>query len=792
MSAPMTMPAATSVATEQLQRRQWRIRGRVQGVGFRPFIYRLARAHQLTGSVLNDSAGVLIEAQGTPEQLMQFAAEIRTNKPASAVIQEMIGQRLRPRDGETTFAIHRSAVSQAARTEIAPDLATCPACRAELRDPHDPRRHGYPLINCTECGPRFSIVRDVPYDRANTSMAGFAMCEACRREYSDVTDRRFHAQPTACRECGPAFALVDARGPGTCADPVREAADRLIAGQVIAVKGIGGFHLAVRADDERAVQRLRETKHRLAKPFAAMVGDLVRARALVSLGARAAGVIASAAAPIVLAPRRADAPVARAVAPASHRLGVMLAYTPLHQLLFDQLGDRCPALVMTSANDSDEPLVFTDDEAASRLGQSCDAMLTHQRPIERPVDDSVVLDAGERPPIVIRRSRGYVPTPIPVPPECDLPGLCVGGELKSVVGVVRDGSVILSQHLGDLQHARTYANFKRATEDLLRLFDVRPEWVAHDMHPGYVSTLYARQLAAALRAPRVQVQHHYAHAVSALVEHGLTGPALAVVCDGTGYGPDGTAWGGELLSVDLKGYTRLAHLQKIRLAGGDAAAKQAWRSALSLLQAAVGDGFLDHPVATRLAPQPDQARFVGQMLRNGTNCVTSTSAGRVFDGVAALLGLCATNSFEAQAPLALEAAAAARVGQLRTAKRPLFELRGNGCMTVDLTPLVREILGAHGHGTPVEELAALFHDQFVAAWEAAVLRASDATGLICVVLSGGVFCNEIVDRELTERLTARGLHVLRHEIVPPNDGGLALGQAALAGFRARRAQKVRR
>jgi hydrogenase maturation protein HypF len=446
---------------------------------------------------------------------------------------------------------------------------------------------------------------------------------------------------------------------------------------------------------------------------------------------------------------------------------------------------------VTSANDSDEPLVFTDDEAASHLGRSCDAILGHQRPIERPVDDSVVLDAGNRAPVIIRRSRGYVPTPIPLPHECDLPGLCVGGELKSVVGVVRDGNVVLSQHLGDLQHARTYANFKHATEDLLKLFDVQPRWIAHDAHPGYVSTLYARQLAGALRVPRVPVQHHYAHAMSALVEHGLTGPALAVVCDGTGYGPDGTIWGGELLAVDLKGYKRLAHLQRIRLAGGDAAARQTWRSALSLLQAALGDGFLDHPAAARLAPQPEQARFVAQMLRTGTNCVMSSSAGRVFDGVAALLGLCATNSFEAQAPLALEAAAAARVGQLPPAKRPLFELRGNGCMTVDLTPLVREILNAHAHGTPAEELAALSHEQFVAAWEAAVVRASDATGLICVVLSGGVFCNEIVDRELWNRLMARGLHVLRHELVPPNDGGLALGQAALAGFRARRAQKVR-
>jgi hydrogenase maturation protein HypF len=361
--------------------------------------------------------------------------------------------------------------------------------------------------------------------------------------------------------------------------------------------------------------------------------------------------------------------------------------------------------------------------------------------------------------------------------------------LKSVVGVVRGGEVILSQHLGDLEHARTYANFKRTVADLLKLFDVCPRWVAHDLHPGYMSTTFAKHLAASLRVPHVGIQHHHAHAAAVLAEHQMSGPALAVVCDGTGFDDDGTIWGGELLSVDLQGFRRLAHLQKIRLAGGDASAKQPWRCGMSLLQAALGDVALAHPLAVELASHPEHARFVAQMLRSGANCVTSSSAGRIFDGVAALLRLCSINSYEAEAAMALEAAAARAGSAPKPPEHPLFELRGTGCFTIDLVPLIREIVRGRGQGEPAELLAARFHEQFVAAWEAAVVRASDETGLIAVVLTGGVFCNEILDRELTRRLRARGLHVLRHNQVPPNDGGLALGQAAIAAFRARQMQE---
>jgi hydrogenase maturation protein HypF len=777
----MTTASASKIRSQTLQRRRWRITGRVQGVGFRPFVHRTATAHGLSGFVLNDAAGVVVEAQGTLRQLNSFANDMRVAKPALAVIHDIVITKIPTRDAETGFTIEQSLGDASPRAEIAPDLALCPACLADMNDVVDRRRFGYGLVNCTDCGPRFSIIREVPYDRPNTTMANFAMCADCRREYDDPADRRFHAQPTACHACGPKVELVDPHGAKIAGDPIRVAAERLARGEIVAIKGIGGFHLAVRADSEDAVQRLRQIKHRSFKPFALMCKDVAAAEQIVNLGERARAALSSSAAPIVLAPRHSGAAVAPSVAPASHRLGVMVAYTPIHHLLFAAASGRFGALVMTSGNDSDEPLVFTNEDAVEHLGRMCDSILWHDRPIERPVDDSVILDAGgAREPIVLRRSRGYVPTPLLLPDGLKSQGLCVGGELKNAVAVVRENQVILSQHLGDLEHARTYANFKRAVADLLRLFAIKPQWIAHDLHPSYVSTMYAAQLAREMHVPRVRPQHHYAHAAAVLAEHGQMGPALAVVCDGTGYGTDHTIWGGELLSVDFKGFRRLGHLRPLRLPGGDAAAKQPWRSAMALLLNAFGDEFADHPIVEQMAPDAEQARFVVEMLRTRANCVSSSSAGRVFDGVAALLGICRENHFEAQAPLALESAAWEFGAITATAPppQPLFDLREHG--EIDLSPLVRELVGRRLRGAPAEELASLFHDQFVAAWEAAVMRAVEQTKLIEVVLSGGVLCNEIVDRCLTERLAERGLHVLRHRLVPPNDGGLALGQAALA------------
>lgn len=779
MGAAQLQPKSTQ-QSELVHRWRWRIAGRVQGVGFRPFVYRIANAHSLTGFVLNDSAGVIVEAQGNPDDLHKVNDELHAAAPRLAVIQNSVIEDVPIVVGESGFIIRTSDASALPQAEIAPDLAICDQCTAELRDPSDIRRFGYGLVNCTACGPRFSIVCSIPYDRPNTTMAPFAMCTQCREEYEQPADRRFHAQPTACKTCGPIVELADTKGQPIAGDPIQHAAERLLAGQIIAIKGVGGFHLAARADDDTVIDRLRELKHRSHKPFALMVASTDKARRIIALSKHGERLIASPAAPIVLGRRCQNSTIAPAVAPGSHRLGVIVAYTPIHHLIFDALRGQCPALVMTSANDSDEPLVFTNEEAVARLGTMCDAILWHHRPIQRPVDDSVVIDVEDREPLFLRRSRGYVPTPVKLPGHLQSTGICVGGELKSIAAVVRGKEVMLSQHLGDLENVRSYVNFKLAVDDLVKLFSIKPQWVAHDMHPTYLSTTYAKLLAQFFHVPTFAFQHHHAHAAAVLAEHGLSGPALAVICDGTGFGTDGKIWGGELLVVNLKTFKRLAHLRPMLLPGGDAASKQPWRCAMSLLRKAFGDTFADLPIISQIAPDQRQGAFVAEMLQKHVGCASSTAAGRLFDGIAAILSLATENHFEAQAPLALESAAA-EFGDAPKLKRPLFEVHSGA---IDFSPLVRDFVARLQHKASIPELAAIFHEQFAAAWEAVVMQAVEQTGLVCVGLSGGVMCNQIVDRLLTDRLTQQGLHVLRHRLVPPNDGGLALGQAALAAYRA--------
>ncbi|CAN5341174.1 carbamoyltransferase HypF [soil metagenome] len=770
-----------------LCRRQWRVSGRVQGVGFRPFVYRIAKQHRLSGFVLNDEHGVLIEAQGVDTQLDTFDNQLRTAQPELASVRQIQVADVCVLPSESAFSIELS--QRDGRTspsvQISPDVAVCADCIRELRDRADRRRFGYGLVNCTVCGPRFSIIKSLPYDRPNTTMARFSMCAECKHEYANPADRRFHAQPIACAQCGPQVELVNPRGHqwpvdrDHANDPIGHAIALLAQGKIAAIKGIGGFHLAARADDEAAVNRLRQKKRRLHKPFAVMVADVTEAKRIVVLSDRATAALASPAAPIVLAARRPDANIAAAVAEGNHRLGVMLAYTPIHHLLFER--HRFAALVMTSANDSAEPLVFSDDELIERLADSCDAILRHNRPIERAIDDSVILDRGERDPLFLRRSRGYVQAPLALPPGLTSSGLAVGGELKNTVAIVRGGEVILSQHLGDLGHARSYARFKQVINDLLQLYSVKPQWIACDMHPTYVSSMFATELARTLRIPRIALQHHYAHAAAVLAEHQRSGPALAVVCDGTGYGADHTTWGGELLKLDLDKYERLGHLRRLRLPGGDAAAKQTWRAAVAMLFNAFGADFVNLPIVSRLMPDAHQAQFVGQMILNNASCAMSSSAGRVFDGVAAILGLCGENHFEAQAAMALESAASTCAS---ASHAPLYRLNTskNDAVEIDLSPFVRELV-ERGHAS-VAEAAAQFQEQFIAAWEAAVLWAVRRTGVTTVALSGGTFCNEWIDAQLAARLARRGLDVLRHRRVPPNDGGLALGQAALAAQRA--------
>jgi hydrogenase maturation protein HypF len=797
----------------RLLRLRWSVAGQVQGVGFRPFVYRAARDQKLTGTVRNTPAGVIIEGQGTDDQLRAFERSLRTQHPTAARVEHIVRQEIDLEPREAAFEVAESDEEGDLSAAVTPDLATCPDCLREISHNLNPRRHRHALTNCTACGPRYSIVRRIPYDRANTTMSPFAMCEACWREYHDPLDRRFHAQPTNCHGCGPTLRLIGTDGTPIAGDPIAAAARILASGGIVAIKGLGGYHLACRADLDATVTRLRTAKHRLWKPFAIMCASLGVARELIELTDRAVEHLTSSAAPIVLArinkTKRLDvtaqsgstrkhedtkdtntsecsfvpfvpsctdsAPrVAPAVAPQAHRLGVMLPYTPLQHLLFNEGQGSFDVLVMTSANDSDEPLIYDDVDALAKLAPLCDAILTHDRAIERPVDDSVVLSRADGAVTMVRRARGYVPSPILLPQRMK-PGLCLGADLKSAVAVVRDGQVILSQHLGDLQHARGYALLKRTIHDLMQLFAVRPQWIAHDLHPGYFSTRAARELSTELGLPLIPVQHHHAHAAAVLAEHGIVEPALAIVCDGTGYGADGSIWGGEVLRIDGTGFERMAHLKPMRLPGGDSAARHPWRSALALLWQTYGQGIPPAALESLRAFAPLQdIEFVLAMLQAGTACSSTSSTGRVFDAFSALLGLAGDNHYEGYAPALLEAAA---VGEVEA--EALYTVSDG---VIDLGALVRWTLmrlsSSNEHA--VKDIAATLHDQLARAFAEAVASASEQTGLTTVALSGGVFINELFSTNLEARLCAAGLTVLRHEQTPPNDGGIALGQAYVA------------
>ncbi|WP_428938079.1 carbamoyltransferase HypF [Fontivita pretiosa] len=788
-----------------LARCRWIITGQVQGVGFRPFVYRLATSLGLSGFVRNDATGVVVECQADPDALEDFHRKLCEQMPSLAVVRSIrrtslpvcFDSNTEHRPGFRIIDSCSAAAESSRHADVTVDAAICAQCLHDIRNRRDRRRYRYGLTNCTDCGPRFSIVVRIPYDRCNTTMAGFSMCSRCHAEYTDPADRRFHAQPIACHACGPRLELVDPTGQPMAGDPIRLARRMLVEGRILAIKGIGGFHLAVRADSRQAVARLRQLKHRDHKPFALMVRSVQAARELVHLSEEAVKMLTSPAAPIVLAPRRVpgDSVVADAVAPSQHRLGVMLPYTPIHHLLLRRLP---MPLVMTSGNDSDEPLVISNSDAIRRLGRMCDAILWHDRPIQRGVDDSVVADVASGQPIFIRRARGFVPGAIELPAgDQDTNGICVGGELKNTIAVVRGRSAVLSQHLGDLSHPLALEAFDRAVEDFRHLFEIgdRVDWIAHDLHPAYLSTARAKNLAEVLNVPQViPVQHHHAHAAALLAEHGIADRILAVVCDGTGYGSDGTIWGGEILAADLLDFERVAHLRPLRLPGGDAAARDTARCGLALLYQAFGDDFAEHPAARMLVPDDARRAMLCRMIRDNVCCATSSGAGRVFDGVAALLGICQHNHFEAQAGLALEAAAHRAASSRSTgpacrarswpADEPMFELRTDGQhRVIDLSRLIRLMAESGCAGGVVagsEQLALLFHETLARALATAALEAAQRSGIRTIGLSGGVFCNVMLTRQITALLEAGGMRVLRHRRVPANDGGLSLGQAAVA------------
>lgn len=791
-------------------------------MGFRPFVYALASELGLSGQVRNDSEGVLAEVQGAAGDVVDFCRRVADDAPPLASVEEVSwsGLPVRPGDG---FAIVASA-SGDGRTLVPADVATCSDCLAELRDPAD-RRYRHPFITCTNCGPRFTIVTGLPYDRPMTTMRGFDLCPDCAREYADPADRRFHAQPVSCHDCGPVLELVDVDGGVLRREPALTRARTLLAqGKIVAVKGLGGYHLACDAGDPAAVRRLRDRKRRGDKPFAVLVADLAVAREIVHVGEAEAALLTSVRAPVVLLRRRsgvrdgADGPpasagdgsgavaegtplrVAEEVAPGNPDLGVILPPTVLHHLLLGLPGDPPGprVLVLTSGNLASEPIVTDDAEAVTRLGGIADAWLRHDRPIHVPCDDSVVrVVAGEQLPV--RRSRGYAPLPVALPVEVR-PALAVGGDLKNTFCLAQGRYAWLSAHVGDMDDLATQRAFDRSVQHLGALVDVRPEVLVADRHPGYRSAQWAARRAASQQLPIERVQHHHAHVAAVMAEHGLDGcrPVLGIAFDGTGYGDDGAIWGGEVLIADYDGFRRFAHLSYVPLAGGDAAVHRPYRMALAHLSAAGVAWEEDLPCVA--ACPPDERRVLAHQLRTGLASVPTSSAGRLFDAVASLTGVCQQADFEAQAAMALEAATVGVLGReldgarlraagdaLAPAGYPLALVpapeEGPGRQVWDCAELVRAVVADVRAGAGAAVIAARFHRGLADAVVAVAEQARRQTGLEVVALSGGVFCNAVLLALTSAGLAEAGFGVLRHRRVPPNDGGLGLGQVVVGARR---------
>jgi hydrogenase maturation protein HypF len=722
-------------ATTAVQRKRLTVRGVVQGVGFRPFVSRLATAHELTGYVLNTGSGVEVEVEGGARAVAEFERALVLDAPELARIDDVFSEIVASR-GDPAFTILPSRVVHESPALIPPDIATCDDCLRELFDPED-RRYRYPFVNCTQCGPRFTIVERVPYDRPNTTMAGFPLCDDCRREYEDPGNRRFHAEPIACPVCGPRLAM-----------PLDDAVAVVVGGGILAVKGLGGYHLACDATDEAAVARLRGRKSREEKPLAVMTPD---PELIALVGSAELDLLDGPLRPIVLVRRRPDAPIADSVAPGSPWVGVMLPYTPLHHLLCTDAGRP---LVLTSGNRSDEPIAFDDDDAERRLAGIADAILRHDRPIHRRCEDSVV-----RVGFPIRRSRGYAPSAVSLPIAAPVTIVAAGAELKSTFCVARDGDAYLSAHLGDLDDEAAYRAFRTDLELYLGMLGATPDAVACDLHPDYLSTRWAQDQG----LPVVEVQHHHAHAAACLAEHGRTEEVLAVVLDGTGLGTDGRLWGGEVLRCDLESFDRLAHLEPVPLPGGEAAIEEPWRVAAALLEQA------GLRVPVERSPF-ERWPLVRQSL--DVNAPLASGMGRLFDAVASLLGVRYEVSYEGQAAIELEHLA----GETRA--DAYFCPVEDGVL--ESTALVRAVVADLEAGRTCEEIAAAFHEGVAAAFARAC---GEVGGPTTVVLSGGSFQNLRLLGSLRARLEALGFEVLSHRLVPPNDGGISYGQAAVAAAR---------
>jgi len=772
------VPTDRKTRPDAVERRRIEVRGRVQGVGFRPFVYRLAMDLKLGGLVGNDTRGAFIEIEGPADRLDCFADRVQAELPPLARIAELTVATI-PVQEDSPFTIQESLQTGLQDAEITPDVATCDDCLAELFDPSD-RRFRYPFINCTNCGPRYSIIQSVPYDRPNTTMLRFQMCPTCQAEYDEPANRRFHAQPNACSECGPRVWLTDRDGNEYDGDAIRECARLLSEKSIVAIKGLGGFHLACRADDDAVVSTLRFRKSREAKPLAVMVASLEMAQSLGIINDTAAAELQRPERPIVLVPLRDPAPVSENVAPGLDRIGIMLPYTPLHYLLF---AERLPALVMTSGNPSEEPLCRDNAEALCRLSHIADAFLFHDRDIERRVDDSVVIATGRPLPgsLPIRRARGFAPAPIEIGFASPEPILAVGAELKSTVCLLAGNQAIVSEHLGELPNAEAYRHFIGTIEQFNKLLQTEPTIVACDSHPGYAATRYARKLG----LPIVEVQHHHAHVVSCMAENGLSGQVIGISCDGTGYGSDGATWGCEILVCSEAEFERAAHLRYYPVLGGDAAARETWRPAASLLSQVEGGDFVQAAPEAFAQVPADATAMARQQLRQPDRLPQTSSLGRLFDAVAFLLGICEYNRHEAQAAMALEAIA---TQSPHTEPLDYTNKRDAGPdepIIFDVGAFLRVLIERRRAGQSVGSLARAFHETIATMLAEAASQAAGLHGLNRIVLSGGCFINRLLTERVTTLLAAHGREVFVHRQVPPGDGGIALGQAVVAAKRIR-------
>jgi hydrogenase maturation protein HypF len=759
-----------------MERRTIVINGTVQGVGFRPFVFGLASKLQLGGFVRNIAGSVQIEVEGEASRLDQFLEEVARDKPPLARITELSWQK-QPPLGERKFCIAHSDSSATGPVVIAPDTATCDDCLAELFDPHD-RRFGYPFLNCTNCGPRLTIVLGVPYDREQTTMARFPMCPACRAEYEDPTNRRFHAQPTACAVCGPKLTALDADGhPVDTTDPLAVFVAALRNGNIGAMKGLGGFHLICDARNLGAVSELRRRKHRDEKPFAVMVTDLDAAKRLCEIDEAERALLTSPRRPIVLLIKKSNLNRAAEVAPNNPRLGIMLPYTPLHHLLLRAM-DGLP-LVMTSGNQSDEPIAYENAEAVESLHGIADLFLVHDRPIHVRCDDSVtrVMGGVESP---VRRSRGDAPQPIALPFECPTSILAVGGQLKATFALGIEKRAVLSHHLGDLDHLKAFTAFERDIELYQQLFQIQPACIAHDLHPDYASTRYAVNRAKEKGIRLIAVQHHHAHMASCMAEYGLSERVIGVSFDGTGYGLDGAIWGGEFLVGDYKTFTRGAHLRYVAMPGGEYAVREPWRMAIAYLLDAI-----THCAAFERRIPPRSIKLMQTMIARRLNAPLTSSAGRLFDAVAALIGVRDRVNYEGHAAMQLEWAASA-LGPIGVYPFDLSTASGDKAsgsvdpIVVDTRPMIAAICRDVDAGENADFISRRFHSTVAKIISSVCMRLREQDGTESVVLSGGTFMNALLTLEATQLLEGEGFRVHRHRVVPPNDGGLSLGQLAVA------------